>query len=269
MRGYRRILTGLKRRSSLLMLKARLSILHRIKRGDLVVDYGWIKLPYANDGDLQDLYYHKNCVDWHRIELNAIQKHVSPGDSVIDIGANQGFMTAIFSSLVGPGGKVLSFEPSPRTFRKLQRTISANQLANVDAHNVGIGNEAGQMELSTAESSGNSTLVHQSMSNGVAETVQIVTLDDFLTGHSGFCPKLVKIDTEGFEPFVLQGARHTLEKHRPLIYIELSDEFAESSRQAIAILQEMQYEIPSCETMSEIPLNGNYLLIPKEITHIA
>lgn len=102
------------------------------------VDYGCIKLPFHGDGDRQEIYYHLDGKDWWSKELQLISGHLNPGDVVVDVGANLGFLSGLFSTLTGPAGQVYSFEPSPIVYAKLLEVIAANNYTNVSAYNMGL-----------------------------------------------------------------------------------------------------------------------------------
>src|SRR4051794_5393330 len=107
-------------------LKARSAI-----QGEYVADYGWIRLPYTGDGDLQEVYYHANQAAWHDKDSAIFRSLVIPGTTVVDVGANLGFVTTMLSACAGPRGRVLAFEPSKATFGKLRRVVEINELRNV------------------------------------------------------------------------------------------------------------------------------------------
>ena len=104
--------------------------------------------------------YHFNAREWHRNELTLLRRHVQKGATALDIGANLGFMAVVLAGLVGREGRILCFEPSPRTFHKLQRMIELNDLDNVAAHNVGCGDRIESAPLyDVGETSGHASLI--------------------------------------------------------------------------------------------------------------
>ena len=161
---------------------------------------------------------------------------IEPGDKVIDVGANFGWYTTLFATLAG-NGRVLSYEPSPRTFGILSANIVANDLADrVHARNVCVGATSGTvtMELGDASESG---LAHIVDSTGATTAeIQMVSLDEDY-GSTDRQVAYVKIDVEGYETPVLEGARQLLgSDHPPIVQIEVNDEALEragSSRQAV------------------------------------
>ena len=126
--------------------------------------------------------------------VSEIREAVKEGDVVIDIGANIGYFTVLLANLVGPGGKVYAFEPDPRNFYLLQRTIARNGWTHVIAEQKAVSNEAGELLLYQ-------TLTPDAHISTVK--VQVVNLDDFLSDepHISF----IKMDMDGSEPLAIQG----------------------------------------------------------------
>jgi len=135
----------------------------------------------------------------------AILQHIAPGDCVWDIGANVGHYTRQFAQAVGNHGKVVAFEPSPRTVETL---ISATRdLPAVSVHPVGLADKASEMSF-YLDPTGSSTLDSLRPMDGATETkVQIRRGDDFLGQNP---PNIIKIDVEGFEKEVIDGMKQTL-----------------------------------------------------------
>jgi len=140
--------------------------------------------------------------------VSEIRKAVKEGDVVIDIGANIGYFTVLLASLVGPRGKVYAFEPDPRNFHLLQRTIERNGWTHVTAEQKAVSNQAGELLLYQTRSWASNTLTPGEHISTVK--VQIVTLDDFLSDvhHISF----VKMDTDGSEPLAIQGMAQLIQR---------------------------------------------------------
>ncbi len=246
--------------------KRQLDRLWRSSQGDCHVDYGWIRLPYNKDGDFQELLYHVYNREWRKNELDAFSRYVHPGDFVVDVGGNMGFVCTILSELVGSTGKVVSFEPNPLTFKKLQQTTAINKLLNVELHNLGCGTSASTAQLSwVSNSSGHCRILdpteNQSQLNLRTETIQIVRLDEFLSVYPQRVAFL-KIDTEGYEPGVLEGARGRITQDKPVIYIELAEDFKESAQGARKILMELGYTLPGLGDLVGVSNGANFIALP-------
>jgi len=138
-------------------------------------------------------------------------------DLFVDIGANIGSYTILAGGHVG--AKVLSIEPLPKTFEHLKRNIAVNQISdNVTAYNLALGNEKGQLSFTTTLDTMNHVAT-ASDTNTIS--VPVETLDTILEKEND--PVLLKIDVEGFETDVLNGAESTLKKNSlKAIIIELN-----------------------------------------------
>jgi FkbM family methyltransferase len=257
---FRRVQT----RSKYFLKKSELGLRHRIAGRCVWIDHGSIQLPFHADGDQQELHYQVHCRSWWNDEMRVLSPLVKPGAVVVDVGANLGFLTVLLSRLAGPQGHVYSFEPSPITYRKLREVIDNNGLTNVTTYNVGCGETPSVMKLHAAESSGNSSLrpaLGLAQREDKTEDVQIVVLDDHLPLTLRRL-NFLKIDTEGFEDAVLAGAVKTLQKFHPVVYIELSSEYLESSQRALGILKSANYRFDHEPVLEQCHFGQNFIAYP-------
>lgn len=246
--------------ATLVKLKAKSTL----STGEVVVDYGWAKLPFTNDGDLQEAIYHAYAGEWHAKAVAGLSGYVRPGNCVLDVGANLGFMSLIFRELVGAEGKILAFEPSARTFKKLQRVLELNQCVNVTVYQKGCGDKGMKMALyQTAMASGNASVLGSTGEHkrGESEEIEIVRLDEFvapLTRRVDF----VKIDTEGFEPAVLRGADGLMRRDRPIFQIELNSEFKAACLESMSILKGSGYRFLNEPDLEAGPVLDDFIAVP-------
>lgn len=155
-------------------------------------------------------------------ETAVIGKLLRPGDTFVDIGANIGWFSILASTLIGPSGRILAFEPRPDTFERLASSLSMIPLGDVaKALNVGLSDSEISMNLTWAPNSpnpGGSHLIRGDIAEGQAGAcVNLKTLDSFDLASCDF----IKIDIEGAELKAMQGARDTLHRLRPVILSEL------------------------------------------------
>ncbi len=87
-------------------------------------------------------------------ELQIIRNIIKKGDTVIDVGANIGFFTLFFRSLVGDNGKIIAFEPEKKNFEILKKNIQVNNLRNVEIHNLALGSENKNLRMILSENVG-------------------------------------------------------------------------------------------------------------------
>jgi FkbM family methyltransferase len=156
-------------------------------------------------------------------ELQAFRimgKILKAGSFAVDIGANIGLYTLVMGKLVGPNGKVVSFEPASESYQALLDHICRNGLAEiVEPHMMIVGNKTGDCEFIEDGVRGTNRVGDSHSQGTIARIVKrrVVTLDQIICGN-GFLPDLIKIDVEGYEMDVLEGSQEILtEKHCPIL----------------------------------------------------
>ncbi|RRW48155.1 FkbM family methyltransferase, partial [Stutzerimonas stutzeri] len=144
--------------------------------------------------------------------LQDIQANVSAGDLVLDVGANIGNHTLYLAAIAEC--KVVSFEPNALLIEAMRRSVEINQLSErVTLMPYGVGHTAGKGHFAALMEE---NLGGQSIEIGEGD-IRIVALDELeFPEHV----RLIKVDVEGMELPVLQGAAGLIEKDRPLIYVE-------------------------------------------------
>jgi FkbM family methyltransferase len=179
-------------------------------------------------------------------ELFAVQKMLRSGMTVIDVGANEGHFSLFFASLVGPQGAVLSIEPSPRELIALRRNIALNPGKTVLVEEQACGDRQGEATLLVAdeEHRGQNTLgnfVYECTGLQNREKVSLTTLDALVEKHQLHHVHFIKIDVEGAEAKVLEGARRTLAVFRPVLLLEiLEPALRQQGASGEAILQSLR-----------------------------
>jgi FkbM family methyltransferase len=146
--------------------------------------------------------------------------------AAFDIGANVGYYTLLLSRLVGPTGKVHSFEPNPETAKLLRKGLQANKIRNVEVYEMALGNRNGHGEFQY-ESSGDcdATLaegIYLHKPKHLKKVITpMVTLDNFVQSKHINKVDFVKIDTQGADLLVLQGMRDVIRRCHPIIICEM------------------------------------------------
>jgi FkbM family methyltransferase len=136
-----------------------------------------------------------------------------PSDVAIDVGANIGVWTRRMAEAVGPTGAVYAFEPMPHTFRALTKAVRGQPW--VRAVNAAASDHTGTAYMSAPEEDGLENHYQSAISDTGEVVVQVTTIDTL-----GLSPKLIKIDAEGHDQRVIDGARATIERARPIILTE-------------------------------------------------
>jgi FkbM family methyltransferase len=166
-------------------------------------------------------------------EKKAYLRVLRRGDIVLDIGANDGYFTLLFSDLVGARGRVLGFEPiGPTCDRLLERVARDAWFDNVEIHRAACGETDGIVEMFVPGADwGQASLVRQRVGswatarNVSSYEVRQYQLDTYLKELRSPPVNFVKIDAEGGELPVLRGLRATMAAHPPLLALELYGEW--------------------------------------------
>jgi FkbM family methyltransferase len=156
-------------------------------------------------------------------EAALFRAHIRPGMTVLDIGANIGVHTLLFARLAGEAGRVLAFEPQRILFQMLCGNCAINRLENVYAFHGFASDEAVHRPMTDPNyrRAGNFGAYKVEATEGeeAAEKLSWVRgtrIDDLALAACDF----VKIDVEGMESRVLEGARDTIRRRRPILYVE-------------------------------------------------
>jgi FkbM family methyltransferase len=167
------------------------------------------------------------------VEKRAFLRLLRPGDVVVDVGANAGYFTLLFSDVVGASGEVHAFEPIAPTFERLSHTIrDARRFDNVTLNCAACGEAAGVATMlvpggdwAQAALAAHATGSWSSEASVTRYETVIVPLDSYLEAKAPARVDFMKLDAEGAELAVLKGAARTLTARAPLLSIELYAEW--------------------------------------------
>ena len=147
-----------------------------------------------------------------------LARQIRPTGWVIDVGANIGFFSERFARWVSNGGRVIAVEPDERNVALLQQRLARRNLHVVDIHQVAATRQSGPVHLlRNPDHPGDHRL------SDAGDVVPGVTLDELVAGAGNPVVDLIKIDTQGSEGLVLDGAIHTLQRSHPSLFIEVDD----------------------------------------------
>lgn len=178
-------------------------------------------------------------------EFRLAEHLVRPGDWVLDIGANIGHYTRRFSTLVGPEGRVIAFEPVPTTFSILAANVELFAHRNVSLVNAAASDTAGVVGMSIPKfSTGLDNYYEAHVSSDTSNALSVLTLpiDSLQIEHR---IALVKIDAEGHEAAVLAGMQQTIRASRPIMIVETSSPEVISGLIALGYTQEHLPDSPN------------------------
>lgn len=166
---------------------------------------------------------------WCDHELELLSELLRNGDVVVEAGANYGAHTLGLARMVGPSGQVHAFEPQRLIFQALTGTISLNSITHVCTYNMAVGSHPDQISVPrlSFDASNNfgavsllSTPAEESSDQVDYELVKLTTIDALRLEKC----RLIKADVEGMELDVLRGAKRTIQRLQPILYLENHDD---------------------------------------------
>jgi FkbM family methyltransferase len=194
------------------------------------------------------LRFHRSNVAMYRwiapveqnIDLEFFRAYLKQGDTVVDVGANIGETVLTESLAVGNSGRVIAFEPHPRTFGFLSQNLVLNQVRNVEAHNLGLGENPGMVSFSDSKRDD----MNRVDCDASGLEVRIDRLDNCVPSLGRV--QLVKVDVEGYEKFVFAGAPDLL-KRAECVYFEVSSThfgwFGYTTRELLEVLIQAGFQL--------------------------
>lgn len=140
--------------------------------------------------------------------------NLSAGMTFVDVGANEGYFTVMASALVGASGRVVAVEPQERVADVLAANLGLNSCSNVNVVRAAVGDVAGVLVLHIMPSvnTGASSATPPVRYPTRREHVTQVKLDDLLPSLGVETVDLMKIDVEGYESHVIDGAREVFRR---------------------------------------------------------
>lgn len=185
--------------------------------------YGWMLYRGPVIGKCFDLYG-----QYSESEIALMRNFLSPGATVVDVGANIGDLTLPLSSIVGQEGRVYALESNPATYNVLCANLALNQVLNVKPINAFV---ATSDQVDTAGPWGKYAYI------GTTWKPTFIAIDDL---DVEACD-LIKVDVDGNELEVLKSAEMRIEAYRPVLYFE-NDVRQASSKLLDFVLREIGYD---------------------------
>jgi len=236
----------------------------RLQKPIIMTWYDGLKVHVYLGNDMSRMLFIGGCMEPN--EFFFLSKVLSRGMIFIDVGANDGSYSLFAARRVGPEGTALAWEPSQREFVRLQANLQLNRLTNVRPLQIALSNRSGHAILRVAgyEHEGQNTLgdffVHNDIECSHTEQVILKRLDDLADEEGLKQVDVIKIDVEGAELSVIEGAQRTLTKFHPLLLLELLDAAlryqGSSAEEVLALLKSLGYEIYTFDKASGKPVKA-------------
>jgi FkbM family methyltransferase len=171
-------------------------------------------LVYADDEVITPIIRAQGA--WEE-ELGAqLRSLLRPGMTAVDVGGNIGYVALLMAERVGPSGRVVAVEPDPRNAHVLRLNAARTRGAPIDVVEAAAWSEPGVLDLGLHATNSGDHRVGSVDGERETEQVQAVRLDDVLPAHVD----LMLMDTQASEHVALRGARHLLERSRPVLLVE-------------------------------------------------
>ena len=186
---------------------------------------GWF-LAYGDAIGARIAGYRLAGSPYEQAQWRLVKRILTPGGGFVDVGANQGFYTILASRLVGAAGSVFAFEPASTEVGKLRRNLRWNGCRNVVVEAMAVGAEVGRAEfhLYTGHQ-GSWSGLREGAADVVTEALLVevptTSLDAYFSGRPPERIDMIKIDVEGGELHVLEGARGLISRFRPVVLCEV------------------------------------------------
>ncbi|MEA2696829.1 MAG: protein O-GlcNAc transferase, partial [Myxococcales bacterium] len=164
--------------------------------------------------------------DWFEDEIVFVRAAINRGERAIDIGANHGVYALSLARGVGADGLVWAFEPEPTAAARLRLAIAANRFANLTLVEMALSDHSGTGHLSAGTHSELAALADSDGDDGVDDRspgydVPLATLDEGAPRLGIRDVAFVKMDAEGSEPAIIDGARRFFAQESPLVMFEV------------------------------------------------
>lgn len=145
-----------------------------------------------------------------------IRRELHRGETFLDVGGNVGYFTMLASSIVGPEGKVIAFEPNPQNLQLIYESQLKNAFLNQTIYPYAASDHSGILRFTTVGSNGG-VVTDSSRDQKHYLLVQSVVIDQVVPDQP---INMIKIDIEAHEPFAIRGMENLIKKQRPKIITE-------------------------------------------------
>lgn len=174
--------------------------------------------------------------EYQQIELDFISTLIPYGTVIYDIGSNIGYHASAFATMTD---RVYCFEAHPQHFELLKFNVETDTCCKL--FHCAVSDQVGTANITTFDLHAVGNYGTVSVNNDGGFQVPMTTIDSITAAGDIAAPGFVKIDVEGHEPQVLRGARETIAKNLPILYIEAQD--SKNTPETYSILDEHGYSM--------------------------
>lgn len=175
---------------------------------------------------------------------NFLHRYTPKGAYCLDVGANIGYYTLLFSRWAGETGRVVAFEANPHLVPRIQRNIELNHYTNVEVICKAVHDVLTQVAFYISAHPGTSSIYAQNVADTL-ETIHVetITVDSFMAERSWERLDIIKMDIEGNDCFAIHGALETIKRFRPVIVFEYWPSSADTIERTKALFDSLDYRL--------------------------
>lgn len=197
-----------------------------------------------------------------------IERRLTTGAVFVDVGSSEGDFALLAARLVGPTGRVIAFEPDPDNVETIRANVAANRFDTVTVHAAALSDRDGEATLYQSAVSGwHSLLPNLENRDHNVVTVPVMRLDSVDLDRLD----MIKIDVEGAEVAVLNGARAALTRHRPVVLLDTHPSLGADVAALQAFFDDLGYDAFDSDRHGSRPLpdglpagDADLVLVPRQ-----
>jgi FkbM family methyltransferase len=187
------------------------------------LDKGFTMKLDLHDPEQLKVYFYGHYHE--RYEADLVARLLANDDVFWDIGANVGYFTLVAAAALADRGQIIAFEPGKNAYARLTENLSLNPYGNIKTYPVAVSDREGEavLHVSGDIADSSASLFQVGSHQAGHEVCRTVALDQFLTAEGLRPPSLIKLDAEGAELAVLQGAKGLISQSPPMLLMEMEE----------------------------------------------
>lgn len=248
------------------LFKAYLTIMRKLSiKKDVKIQNGPLKGYKWNLASLNNYFF----IGTHEEDqIDYLLDNLEAKDTFYDIGANAGYFSIAAATKIKDDNKIFAFEPLPRFVEIINHHKKVNNMNNIKVFPLALSNKEGEIEFSDAPRTSGNTYIQDSdifKNTDNIIKVKMIPLDTVFEQTKGITPpKIMKIDCEGAEYDVLQGAEKVIEKYKPIILLSTHDRHLPGVKDdCLNFLSKLGYEFEEQDLGDKKPGLDDFIAICK------
>ncbi|MDP3181551.1 MAG: FkbM family methyltransferase [Desulfobaccales bacterium] len=203
------------------------------------LDKGFKMKLDLKDEEQKKIYFYGHYHE--RYEADLVQRLLDADEVFWDIGANVGYFSLVAATALNNSGQILAFEPGRLAYERLLDNISLNPFTNIKTFQLAVAATEGEavLYLSADIADSSASLYHPGKEPAGRQVCMTISLDKFLVEQGLRPPGFLKIDVEGAELAVLQGAPNLIAAYTPLLLMEMEEKNLAAAGASKADIQQL------------------------------